>query len=210
MSMPAGVPFGYCWCGCGRKTKIAKQNDRRRGHIKGQPVRFLSQHHARVQHPDPTTRLWSQVDRTTTPDGCWPWIGYYRDKAGYGQIKVNGRTQPAHRLAWILTHGPIPLSFLVVMHTCDNPPCCNPAHLELKEPDKKIKDRDQKGRQARGERHASAKLTEALVQEIRSLYQRGVRGRGLDALAKQFNMSPNAIRRILIGETWKHVPRPLR
>jgi hypothetical protein len=93
------------------------------------------------------------------------------------------------------------------MHTCDNPPCCNPAHLFLGTDDDNVADRDTKGRQARGEHHASAKLTEALVLEILTLYQRGVRGRGLDALAKQFNMAPNAIRNIIIGETWKHVPR---
>ena len=76
-------------------------------------------------------RFWGNVDRTTTPEGCWLWSAG-RDKGGYGQIRVNGRAHYTHRIAWILIHGPIPVSFLVVMHTCDNRPCCNPAHLELK------------------------------------------------------------------------------
>ena len=36
-----------CECGCGRETSIAKETNRRRGQVKGQPFRFVHGHNAR-------------------------------------------------------------------------------------------------------------------------------------------------------------------
>jgi hypothetical protein len=53
----------------------------------------------------------------------------HRKPSGYGQFRLPGRSpQTSSRVAWILTHGEIP-DGLFVCHRCDNPPCCNPAHL---------------------------------------------------------------------------------
>ena len=41
---------------------------------------------------------------------------------------VDGRLRRAHRVAYAAFVGPIPID-PVVCHRCDNPPCCNPAHL---------------------------------------------------------------------------------
>ena len=61
---------------------------------------------------------------------CWPWAGT-RDKEGYGVIGDEQRHQiRAHRIAYERVHGPIPPN-VYVLHRCDNPPCCNPAHLWL-------------------------------------------------------------------------------
>lgn len=38
------VPFGYCHCGCGKKTNIAKSTVARWGFVKGQPHKFLCGH----------------------------------------------------------------------------------------------------------------------------------------------------------------------
>jgi hypothetical protein len=51
----------------------------------------------------------------------------------------------SHRAAWKLTHGPIP-DGLQVLHRCDNPPCCNPAHLFLGTQQDNIADMHKKGR----------------------------------------------------------------
>jgi hypothetical protein len=40
----ASVGAGLCQCGCGRQTPVAPQTDRRKGWIKGQPLRFLKGH----------------------------------------------------------------------------------------------------------------------------------------------------------------------
>ena len=63
------------------------------------------------------------------PTECWPWTRY-RNPDGYGEISNTGGTKYAHRVAWELANGPIP-DGLTVDHTCFNPPCQNPAHMEL-------------------------------------------------------------------------------
>lgn len=72
--------------------------------------------------------FWSRVDRGA-PEICWPWLGGKLPK-GYGMSHVKSNPVLAHRLAYVLAVGEIPLG-LIVRHKCDNPPCCNPAHLEL-------------------------------------------------------------------------------
>jgi hypothetical protein len=47
---------------------------------------------------------------------------------GYGAMRWRGRTVGAHRVAYELTHGPIPTG-AVIRHSCDVTNCCNPAHL---------------------------------------------------------------------------------
>lgn len=54
-----------------------------------------------------------------------------RTVKGYGQLKGDGSALVrAHRAAWTVTFGPIPEG-VYVLHSCDNPPCCNPHHLWL-------------------------------------------------------------------------------
>jgi len=86
-------------------------------------------------------RLWSRIDQG--PD-CWVWPGGH-DKDGYGHIKVDRIQQSTHRLAWTLTHGPVPAGMLV-LHHCDNPPCCRPDHLFLGTHADNMRDRATKGR----------------------------------------------------------------
>lgn len=70
--------------------------------------------------------------RVTVTDSCWEWQGA-RDRRGYGFIGVGTRTEGTalvHRVSYALANGPIPEG-MSVLHTCDNPPCVNPAHLWL-------------------------------------------------------------------------------
>jgi hypothetical protein len=60
-------------------------------------------------------------------NGCWVWQGWRSD--GYGRIDIDGRKRRVHRIAYEAWVGPIPAT-LMVDHTCNNRPCCNPAHLE--------------------------------------------------------------------------------
>ena len=77
-------------------------------------------------------RFWALVDRSAGPEGCWPWIGRSRNKMGYGGFYANRQLHVAHR--WLLGHlrgEPLIWPGEVGCHRCDNPPCCNPAHLYI-------------------------------------------------------------------------------
>jgi hypothetical protein len=78
--------------------------------------------------------FWGKVDRSGGPDACWEWQGK-RNYRGYGQkvlnrLSMSRKITGAHRVAYYLHHGVHP-GDLIVRHKCDNPSCCNPAHLEL-------------------------------------------------------------------------------
>jgi hypothetical protein len=84
---------------------------------------------------------------------CWEFVGSRKSaEFPYGQIGVNGRPRGAHRVAWELTNGPIPPG-LSVLHSCDNPPCCNPAHLFLGTDAVNAWDKVAKGRAPTGDAH---------------------------------------------------------
>jgi hypothetical protein len=64
------------------------------------------------------------------PTGCWEWTASHNGY-GYGLLILpGGKSIRAHRYSYERANGPIP-SGKVIMHTCDNPPCVNPAHLVL-------------------------------------------------------------------------------
>lgn len=102
----------------------------------------------------------AQVDRRRGADACWPWKG--KTVEGYGYWAGEG----AHRIAYRLKHGSISEG-AVIRHECDNPPCCNPAHLKAGTHADNHYDCVKKGRHARGESHGLAKLTEREVRLIR-------------------------------------------
>src|SRR5690242_13637610 len=102
-------------------------------------------------------RFWSRVTKTDT---CWLWTGFIT-KDGYGRFRGNdGRKTLAHRYSWELHVGPIPDGRVLVLHTCDNPPCVNPSHLFLGDDAANCFDRDTKWR-------LDHKLTEFEIHQIR-------------------------------------------
>jgi HNH endonuclease len=73
-------------------------------------------------------RFWPKV-RVGKPDECWEWDGARFSPTGYGAFQFGvKKTVRAHRIAFQLAGGLLPPGMLV-LHHCDNPPCCNPAHL---------------------------------------------------------------------------------
>lgn len=70
-------------------------------------------------------RFWSKVDKRKN---CW-WWDAAKNEAGFGVFYFEGRMEPAHRVAYILTKGPIPAGH-EVYQTCERKVCVNPKHLE--------------------------------------------------------------------------------
>ena len=133
---------------------------------------------------------------------CWIWTGY-RDRAGYGVISVNNRNRRATHVALELAAGWIlPFEWSQVLHLCDSPPCCNPAHLKIDTQQGNTEDRDARARQARlrGERNGQAKIHQQDADEIRLLYAAG--GISQRVLARQCGINQVKISDIVRGKTW--------
>jgi hypothetical protein len=147
--------------------------------------------------------FWSKVDRRG-PEDCWPWTAG-RGSLGYGLFSLKPRhmrRQRAHRVAYELTHGPIP-DGLHVCHRCDNPPCVNPAHLFLGTGADNVSDMVSKDRHQHGATNGQAKLTEDSVRTMRALWSEGVT---YAALAERFSIAEKSVWAIVKRRNWKHVP----
>ena len=145
-------------------------------------------------------RFWSKVDRAG-PDECWLWKGSRHPK-GYGEFRSPpGITKIAHRVAFILSHGGIP-SGLLICHSCDNPPCCNPKHLFAGTAKENSLDMVSKGRSPRGERQGHTSLTEREVRAIRRLNDLSVRQKDL---AEAFGVPQQTMSAIINRKNWKYL-----
>lgn len=91
------------------------------------PAGWWREYYRRERKPRPTLeeRFWAKVEKT---DGCWLWQGY-KTVMGYGRINVDGHAVGAHRVAYEMLVGPIPVA-LTLDHLCRNPGCVRPDHLE--------------------------------------------------------------------------------
>src|SRR5437764_13267743 len=89
--------------------------------------------------------------------GCWVWRGAIV-RGGYGTIYFRGKYRRAHRVAWELYKGEIPLG-MKACHMCDNPPCINPSHLFLGTNHDNVLDKVRKNRHIKGEAVNTNKLS---------------------------------------------------
>lgn len=138
------------------------------------------------------SRFWSKVDKRG-PDDCWPWAAA-RLPRGYGHFSLNGRAVGAHRVAYELSTGSIP-SGLFVLHSCDNPPCCNPAHLRVGTPADNMRDKVDRGRA----RTIPRRLTDEQAREIRAR----AKTESQSALSREFGLGKASIRKIIRGRTYR-------
>ena len=141
--------------------------------------------------PGLAARFWPKVDKRG-PDECWPWRASLKSN-GRGQIGINQKPVGAHRVAWELTFGPIPEG-MDIMHSCDNPPCCNPAHLSPGTHQENMADMAKKNR-------GTSKLNDDDVLLIR-------RAGSLKAAVALMGgkACQSTIHYALSGHTWKHLP----
>lgn len=152
----------------------------------------------------PMVRFWRQVDMSGGADACWNWTGC-TNADGYGWFNGFGGPQLTHRLMYSLG-ARAPERGQVVMHSCDNPPCCNPAHLRIGTDADNARDRMRKGRGARGERQGNAMLTEAAVVDIVTRLRNGEMQR---VVAEGYGLAACTISALWTGRSWTHVTSAL-
>jgi hypothetical protein len=160
-----------------------------------------------LESPDLAQAVASWFWQALTPSGeCLVWSRNC-NMYGYGRFTTRAfdghrHALGTHRVAYELTYGAIPAG-LVVCHRCDNPPCCNPAHLFLGTIKDNLHDSVAKGRFTRGERQHNAKLTTERVQVMRQQYAAGIPVRDL---ASDYEVTITTVRMVVKRRIWRHVP----
>lgn len=152
------------------------------------------------RQPNLFERLFSRA--IIQDSGCWEYDGC-RCRDGYGMIWNRGTMIGAHRAAYDLCIGDIPID-MKVLHTCDNPACVNPSHLWLGTDQDNANDKVIKGRQGclRGSQLSHAKLNEIQVIEIKELIAKQYSQR---EIARMYDVSQGTIAAINQGRLWRHV-----
>lgn len=167
------IPEGFCQCGCGAKTSVAKYNDVRWNRIAGKAAHFVGNHGARKREK-------YRVDPET---GCFVWLLSTNEK-GYAKTYRDGKFRKAHVVAWEERNGSVP-DGLELDHTCKNRKCINPDHLEP------VTHRENLRRSSR------MKLSDADVVEIR---RRFALGESRKSLGRVFKVTAWHISTIISGK----------
>jgi hypothetical protein len=147
-------------------------------------------------------RFWAKVKRG---EGCWLWLGCCRprtrDVLPYGQFRLDGQMRAAHRVSWQLTHGGIPEG-LLVLHSCDNPMCVNPAHLHLGDHRENMHEMAARQRASgrAGISNPNARLTLAEVDAIRALVADGF---STTEIGRHYRVHHTHVSRIARSRAWR-------
>lgn len=147
-----------------------------------------------VDHsPITIAHFWTKV-RAPSDFQCWEWQGR-SNRAGYGRFVG----KMAHRFAYTFFNGPIPEG-LIVRHRCDNPKCCNPAHLEVGTHQDNSDDKVKRGRASVGAKHGRTRLTLDQAIYIRTNPDK----KTLAVLAKEFGIAESTASYVRSGRSWKY------
>jgi hypothetical protein len=159
-------------------------------------------------------RFWEKVS-IRGDDECWPWVaGTHK---GYGTFRETGAgrgaKKPAPSVAYRLAFGPVPKGH-EIDHTCCNPLCVNPRHLEAVTHSENMKRMWQRGRArpgplpdsrsiAMGVDHPRAKLTREQIAAILA------DTRNPKVIALEYGLHWSAIYKLRAGLTYRRDGRRL-
>lgn len=163
----------------------------------------------------PPVDPWTRIDTSGGPDACWPWT-HRVDDQGYGIFKAEGKQWRAAR--WMLTQklGREMPDDEVTRHTCDNPICCNPAHLIPGMPVDNTRDMITRGRHIHGDKHWTRKHPERLrgeanpaavldAERVLEIRRRYAAGELQVPLAAEYGVKQVTISAIVRRKTWTNL-----
>lgn len=148
-------------------------------------------------------RFWDKVKKTKT---CWLWTGVV-GKDGYGHVHVSTKGQHAagaHRVSWFLKHGRWPKLDVLHKPKCTSRLCVRPSHLYEGDDFDNCADKRTTGslwHPPRGEKNASAVLTDVQAKEIKKALRYGSHGIGR-VLARKYGVGTSTISRIRHGKVY--------
>jgi hypothetical protein len=190
------IPCGYCHCGCGQRTAIAKKTQASQGDVAGKPRKYVRFHQPKPGRKRLTDEqfieaLWGKVDTSPGqgPKGeCWCFVGS-TDDDGYGRmLRTDYPPQRVHRVVLAAKLGRELEPKEQALHRCDNPPCVRPDHLFSGTAVDNVVDRTIKGRS-----HHS--ISDETVSLLRKMY--APRRVSIYALSRIFHIAPSHIWRIV-------------
>jgi hypothetical protein len=156
-------------------------------------------HNAQIASNDVLSkRFWRDVQKGVEDD-CWLWVGC-REKKGYGSFELQYKHYKSHQVSFFLHNGY--WASPMVLHSCDNPPCCNPKHLREGDVVANAHDAHERNRFAKGSKSSNAKLIESQV----IIIKRRIRnGDPLSAIAKDYGVNYMTIFDIRRERCWSHI-----
>lgn len=132
-------------------------------------------------------------------DECLIWP-FAKGVAGYGRLRVNGRSVIVSRIVCELAHGEPPTPKHEAAHSCGrgHKGCCTKRHLSWKTPAQNTADKFEHGTVKRGKDTWNAALTEDDVRAIRAL-----KGKRLQTeIASDYGVARTTVSAIQNGYRW--------
>jgi len=150
---------------------------------------------------EPITFLLKSIDDAKS-DECilWP---YNKVGLGYGRIHINDTAFLVNRMVCEIVHGQPPL-FQQAAHSCGTHSCINWHHIRWASRVENSDDKIIHSRTNRGERSATAKLTQDKVLAIRSIWDRGEMTQ--PELGKKFGVATPTVGAICRRKIWAWLP----
>lgn len=167
-------------------------------------------------------RFWSKV-AIAGEDDCWLWGEKCRHWKGYGLFTIaSGRSGGikivSSRISCYLAHGDAPEGLPNALHSCDNPPCCNPKHLRWGTQKHNAQDAIERGRASKppvnypgrhtgkmpkGANVSHAVLTDEKVKKIFRLFVD--EGMTVKDIAVAVGVKHSPVYHVCSGAAWRHV-----